>query len=137
MGVFKDHAMSYFNAGLPVIPIGKDKKSIVPWKQFQKAKPTKKIMLSWIEKYPDANIAIITGAVSGIAVVDIDTDQGLENIVKYLPDDPALLRTFTPRGGQHWFYNLPEGGMQCNVGAIKDCDLRADGGYVLVPPSRS
>lgn len=56
-----------------IIPVKcESKEDFLNWKEFQKRLPTKKETISWWNKYPDANIGVITGKISGIIVVDID-----------------------------------------------------------------
>jgi hypothetical protein len=61
-------------AGYSIIPLKKDKKpQIASWMDFQKTPATEEIIEAWWDRYPEANIGIVTGAISGITVVDIDT----------------------------------------------------------------
>jgi hypothetical protein len=78
-------ALNYLNQGYPVIPIQKDnKKPYICWKKYQEQMPTIDEVTGWWTKYPEANIGLITGEISGIFVVDIDTDEGLLEIQKYM-----------------------------------------------------
>jgi hypothetical protein len=59
-----------------VIPVRKNKKAFVKWSQYQNTKPSSQQIKEWWSKWPDANIGIITGAISGIDVVDCDSEAG-------------------------------------------------------------
>ena len=118
-----------------VIPIKpKDKKPLIKWEKFQKVKATRDQLKEWWEKWPDANIGLITGEVSNLAVIDIDTAEGFDAIQDYLPD-----RLFpvvdTPSGGQHYYFHMPSPSIGNNARTITGCDFRGEAGYVVAPPS--
>lgn len=121
--------------GLSVIPVKPDKRPFEKWEQYQKERATATQIKRWWEKYPNANIGLVTGKVSGICVVDIDTEEGMEAIREYIPKDIKTPACTTPKGGQHWYFNQPLEDMGNNARAIPGCDFRGEGGYVLAPPS--
>ena len=128
-------ALWYRNQGRSPIPVGKDKKPLVKWKQFQKESPTEKQIKQWWTKWPDAGIALATGKHTGITVIDFDSEDALAEAMKHLPPDFNTPCVRTPRGGEHWWLQyderLPQG---ANIG-LKGLDIRNDGGYIIVPPS--
>ena len=60
-----------------VIPVGPNKKPLVEWKEYQEILPSPGEIREWWLKYPEANIGVVTGKVSNIVVVDIDSDDGM------------------------------------------------------------
>ncbi len=130
-------ALRYLDMGLSIIPIiPGEKKPLIKWEPFQERKADKKTIISWWSNDPKANIGIVTGPISGIAVVDIDTDEGKENILQYIPDSIVTPTTKTPGGGNHLFFIYPDNfDIGNNARLIPGCDFRGKGGYVLVPPS--
>jgi hypothetical protein len=84
--------------------------------------------------WPDANIGIATGLESGILVVDLDDPHAVDEI--RLPDSPCSV---TGRGGRHVLYRRPPGGRYLTatrvLGPELAVDSRADGGYIVAPPS--
>ena len=129
-------ALEYRNKhNFSVIPVGKTKKPIIKWEEFQKRIATEEEIKKWWSDYPDANIGIVTGIISGIAVIDIDTDEGKEAIQDYIPDSLITPTVETPRGGQHLYFKCTDAKLTNNARGIKGCDLRANGGYVVAPPS--
>ena len=68
-----------------VIPVARDKRPLVKWEEFQKRRPTEEEVESWWTRWPDANIAIVTGRISGLVVVDADGAAGLEWMKENLP----------------------------------------------------
>jgi len=118
-----------------IIPIKKNKRPFIKWTEYQTTKPTVKQVRQWWEKWPHANIGIVTGAVSGINVVDCDSETGKEAINEFLPDTLLTPISKTPKGWHYYFKYQP--GLSNGVRIITDCDLRTDGGYVIAPPSKN
>jgi Bifunctional DNA primase/polymerase, N-terminal/DnaB-like helicase C terminal domain len=119
-----------------VIAVGKDKKPLFKWEQYQKRLPTEDEIKSWWDKYPDANVAIVTGKVSNLAVIDIDDkdiDNEIINGIEEISDPPT---TVTPRGGRHLYFKYPDTyAIRNAVSIIPKVDIRGEGGYVIAPPS--
>jgi len=83
------------------------------------------------------NIGLRTGQASGCWVLDVDGEDGATNlrelVAQYGPL-PAVPISRTTRGRHYWF--LSDCPIQSSAGRIAaGIDVRADGGYVLVPPS--
>jgi len=129
------HALEYLKDGYSVIPVGPDKKPRLKWEPYQKEKATEADIKRWWTLWPDSMIGIITGKISGLAVIDIDTPEGLTGIKEYLPDDLLTPCAETPRGGMHLYFKMNGEDLRNNAGAIKGVDFRAEGGYVVAPPS--
>lgn len=130
-----ESALKYKELGLSVIPVGRDKKPFIKWEVYQKEKASKEQIAEWWQKWPDANIGLVTGAISNLAVIDIDTDEGKEAILDYIPESLITPTVETPRGGQHLYFRCPDDKLNNNARLIPGCDLRANGGYIVAPPS--
>src|SRR5262249_45057018 len=89
---------------------------------------------AWWRDWPDANIGVATGTVSGVVVLDVDGDAGRESLTTLAPL-PDTWRSRTGRGEHVWFAH-PGHAVGNRAGFRPGLDLRGDGGYVLVPPSR-
>ena len=135
MSQMLNSALWYAGQGMSVFPTGRDKKPLIKWEKYQKERATEAQIKEWWVKFPDANIGIVTGAISGIMVVDIDTEEGHDEIQKYIPESLETPTANTPKGGQHLFFKLPKGELRNNCRTIPGCDLRGEGGYVLACPS--
>lgn len=89
----------------------------------------------------DANLAIRTGAASGIIALDVDVKDGAsgrESLDKLQQEHGALpvtLTNATPTGGWHHIYRHPGQLLGNRTGMLPGLDVRADGGYILGPPS--
>jgi Bifunctional DNA primase/polymerase, N-terminal. len=91
---------------------------------------------SWWSSNQNYNIGIITGKLSNLFVVDIDTEEGFKNINEYIPDSIVTPTASTPRGGQHLFFKYPIGNdITIGAGTIPGTDFRGEGGYVVGAPS--
>lgn len=123
-------AMEYAVHGMSVIPVLPDKRPrISSWVEFQKQAATDEQIQSWWEAWPDAGIAIVTGKVSGISVVDVDMHSGGD------PSPFPETRTIeTPNGGLHLYYEYSPGAWT-HANPVTHVDVRSDGGYVVAPPS--
>lgn len=135
MNKILDTALKYLTFGLSVIPVGKDKKSLIQWQRYQKERASEDLIRRWWKQWPDANIGIVTGIISGIAVIDIDTEEGKQAIQDYIPDSILMPIANTPSGGHHYYFKCPDDKLCNNTRTVPGCDLRANGGYVVAPPS--
>ena len=92
---------------------------------------------SWWKRWPDANVAIATGAVSGLLVLDIDGLAGLAKLKALIAENELLPRTLvvkTARGFHIWL-RMPDNGKSIPSRTFNGLDVRGDGGYVVAPPS--
>jgi len=109
------------------------KKPLLAWKQYQERLPTKEEVNSWFNMNPDANIGIITGAVSNLVVFDLDS----EHAVEYAEEQggfPDSVKVKTGRG-YHIYMRHPGFIVKNQVEEKLDIDIRGDGGLVVAPPS--
>jgi hypothetical protein len=96
----------------------------------------------WWRRWPDANVAIRTGAESGLVVLDVDPRHGGDATLAALVEDQGSLppgRTVaTGGGGMHLYFQHPGHKVSNDAGRRlgEGLDVRGDGGYVLAPPSR-
>jgi hypothetical protein len=101
---------------------------------------------AWGRRWRGANVGVATGPASGIVVVDVDLAKGGDtSLVKLRASGLVLPATLTARtggGGLHLVYCHPDlplrntAGRLPGAGPLPGIDLRAEGGYVVVPPSR-
>lgn len=128
-------ALWYAALGYPVFPCAPGEKVPITPHGFQDATTDPAQIEAWWGAHPEANIGIPT---VGLIVFDVD---GAENP---WPGEPGkaedLARTLvshTPRGGRHHIFRQATGRAWSNtVGKIAPrVDTRANGGYIVVPPS--
>lgn len=128
-----NQAISYQERGWSVIPVGADKKPLISWKQYQQERATKEAIAKWFTvDYPSANVGIVTGKISDIIAIDIDPrHDGTNEAFK----DILTVRAKTGGGGEHILFKFEEG-ISNKTGMKPGIDLRAEGGYIIVPPSK-
>jgi putative DNA primase/helicase len=94
----------------------------------------------WGQQWPDANIGIATGGAGGLLVIDIDGEEGARSLSELEAAHGPLPHTLAARTGRgsHLYFRLPAdcGPVPCSASKLgKGIDVRADGGYVVAPPS--
>ena len=130
-------ALSYVKRGFCVIPIqAHEKRPLIAWEEYQDRAATEEEIKTWWAKWPEANIGIVTGAISGLVVIDLDSEEAKNNLKEMLPgyDLMAVPRSRTGKGWQ-LFFKHPGTPIQNRAGIIPGLDVRGDGGYVVAPPS--
>lgn len=127
-------ALELLDRGISVIPIEpKGKKPLVRWEEFQHRRATEEEVEAWFERWPDANLAIVCGSISGIWAMDVDGPEGMEWFSKNAPKTSVYSKTGKP-SAFHAFYKIPAGVEIKNaVGWRDQIDIRAEGGYVVCP----
>lgn len=94
----------------------------------------------WWQQWPSANIGVACGA-SGIVVLDIDGVEGWRQIEfgGYELPETLVSRTGKPQG-KHYIYKAGQHGIRNATkifgGDGGGVDIRGDGGYIIVPPSK-
>jgi hypothetical protein len=140
---FLDHALQYAGRGWRVFPIRPGGKTPMQRGGFHNATVKPSQIEQWWGKWPLANIGIATGSASGLLVIDIDGPDALR-VFKSLHDERsngevmgASLVSVTARGWHLLFQLVPGEQYPCTVskGSEKGIDIRADGGYIVAPPS--
>lgn len=151
-----EEAVGYLNKGFCPIPVhsrdcaqlsnkGEEqakKPKLFTWKEYEDKLPTEPQVRAWFspeasEVSPvakcscETSIALIGGH-GGLAVVDIDDSSLMQTVIEEVGDDTLLVKTV--RGMHLWFIESNPSKTMRNFGGIK-VDIRAKGGYALVPPS--
>lgn len=124
----------------PGVPPGKPGDGKVPaiaWREYQTRLPTERELCEWFGATP-MNIAVVTGAISGVVVIDADDREALRWAVEHLPYTPW--QTQTSSRGFHLYYRHPgvripnRARLETGDGRLA-LDVRGDGGYVIGPGS--
>lgn len=132
-----DDALSYADLNWSLIPCKPDKRPLLQWLKYQTERAGPEEIKSWWSKWPTANIAVITGQISGIVAIDIDSPIGLEAYKAQFGEVHATISQTTGKpGGRHLLFKPPAGVVLSNsTRSLPDTDSRADGGYIIIPPS--
>ena len=96
-------AREYAELGYHPIPVAqREKRPLVPWKNFQTTRPTSAELDRWWTPKPDANVGLVLGG--GRFAVDLDGGADAEALLSAagisLPEDAPRSRT---GGGYHVF----------------------------------
>ena len=86
----------------------------------------------WWKRWPDANVGIVTGRISGLVALDVDGEQGRASVRGFTLPATATVQTGK---GLHYYFAHPGFHVANAVGFLPGLDVRADGGYVVAPPS--
>ena len=92
-------ALEYLRRGFSVIPVGKDKKPMFVWEKYQNQKPTEEELAGWFFDMKPAGIAILTGQLSNLVVLDVEVDGDISGLE--IPVTPTVK---TGGGGQHFYF---------------------------------
>lgn len=80
---FLQAALHYCGQTRPIFPIDRGtKKPMVPWKLYQESPPTQEQVSTWWTEWPNANIGMATGHLSGLMVIDCDSEDAARRFVE-------------------------------------------------------
>lgn len=127
-----DAAPAYARRGWPVFPIQVRGKAPLTEDGFKAATTDEDQITAWWSRWPTANIGLVPGR-AGLIVLDIDGPEGEDTAQRLgLLAEPTL--TIATARGMHLYFRHP-GGHIGNRRLAPGLDVRADAGYVLLPPS--
>ena len=146
-----EEAHRALDRGWTIIPISvASKKPLVGWKKYQTQPTTVEEVDDWFtngvpldngQRVKPFNLALVTGAVSGVVVLDCDNVAAVRYAEQHNLDSKWCARTAR---GRHFYFAHPMNGQRFanKVGnsshdwpSQEGLDFRGDGGYVLMPPS--
>jgi hypothetical protein len=141
-----DIALEHLDRGWSIIPINPEtKRPLLEWLEFQKRHPTEEEVCDWWTRWPYAMPAVITGAISQVYIVDVDSDDAL-GAAKDLGLTSSPVQTRTKRGRHFWWAHPNDGRHRGpRVGdagsadpafvwpKVKGLDFKGDGGYAILP----
>lgn len=143
-----DAALTIAKQGGAVLPCKPNKAPYLK-NGFYDASDDEDLIRWWFsEKYPDALIGLRTGKESDVWVLDVDNgEEGLDAVAKLEAKYGKLPATYTTRTpgniskgkwpGEQRYFAYPGTKVKSSVSRLgTNLDVRGDGGYVIVPPSR-
>jgi hypothetical protein len=133
-------ALQYAAYQWSVIPVRpREKRPMIRWQEFQHRLANGEEIEGWFERWPDANLAVVTGELSGVVVIDIDPrhggDKSLAKWEKQYGKLPETVESRTGGGGRHLYFQHPGGEIHNRAGIVDGIDFRGDGGCIVTPPS--
>ena len=139
----KKSALFYAKNGLAVFPLLPHSKKPATENGFYNATTDLEQIEKWWNKNPNYNIGIATGKLSnGLVVIDVDMDSdkgkvGYETLKQWERENGPLPDTWlsiTGSGGYHFIYR-DDKNYNSSQGLYDDIDIKANGGYIVAPPS--
>lgn len=134
----QEAALSYVAEGFKVFPVKPDKTPMTDH-GLKDATQLQMTVKDYWTKWPNAGIGLLT---DGLVVIDFDVKNGgiesKKNIENKYGPMPKTRTHRTGGGGLHYIYKNPNGTNIRNTvsfGGFKGVDLRANGGYIVAPPS--
>jgi putative DNA primase/helicase len=133
-------ALAYAERGWWVFPVDAEKKPLTKH-GFHDSNLDEHVIREWWRRWPWAQVAVATGAISGLVVLDIDIDpvkkkNGFPAFAALSPYPIETPTSRTPRGGCHLLFSHPGFPVPSKTGKPAPAlDTRADGGYVVMPPA--
>lgn len=97
-----------------------------------------KAIRAWWSLLPQANVAVRTGSVSSLVVLDVDGKEGQASLLALTQTHGPLRAAWakTGSGGWHGCMAYPGSAIANSAGKLGlGLDVRGDGGYVIAPPS--
>ncbi len=128
-------AQSYLARGWSVIPLVPGLKTpAIEWKDYQARRATDTDLRQWFNRWIRHGLAVVTGRVSSLIVVDFDE---VSLLTQFLTRHPHLVNTYIvhTRRGFHLYYQVDPAIMPASR-RVPGLDIQADGCYVVAPPSR-
>ncbi|MCX6720463.1 MAG: AAA family ATPase [Candidatus Staskawiczbacteria bacterium] len=124
-----NQALRYHALGWSIIPVGQEKKPLISWKQYQQKQATAQKIEEWTLAFPNMNIGVVTGELSGILIIDVEAGGDISQF-------PPTAMSKTGGGGWHLFYKYPNVPISNSTRKLAPLtDVRASGGYAVLPPS--
>ena len=131
-----DAALDLLSRRFSIIPVCvKTKKPMIAWKEYQSRHPEQSEVIGWFDGVDPSSvgIGIVTGAISGLTVVDFDTPEAIELAKKMKFPVTPLVKTSR---GEHAYFQYKKGSRNFQKrDDLPGIDLRSEGGYVIAPPS--
>lgn len=131
-------AREYVGRGWSVLPVRPEEKRpyMSNWLQYNRIRASRDMVDGWFSSLTNAGVGMVTGRISGVVVLDVEHDCPID-IGDILRKYPTELYSRTGSGGYHLFYQYPYNVSRVanRVRIFEGADLRADGGFIVLPPT--
>jgi hypothetical protein len=130
-------ALDYAAQGWAVFPCLPNAKEPATKRGFKDATTNPATIRRWWLARPDYNVGVATGIISRVFILDVDGANGAQTLADLEAEHGSLPTTkcsITSAGCHLWF--RADGYTQSSAARLgPGLDVRADGGYVIAPPS--
>jgi hypothetical protein len=150
-------ALDLYNRGFSIFPLNPyrpndteqlaKKPAVLQWKQYQDERASLEQVKEWWKPGNRYNIALVTGKISNLVVLDVDMKDGVngEESLRRLEAAngplPKTVQVLTGGGGRHIFFQHPgpdlyvKGKANAFSDEFPGLDVKADRGYVAAVPN--
>jgi hypothetical protein len=135
-GPFARYAMLYREHGYAPVPVRPGSKAplIADWTRWCEELPPPELVRQWIERYPDAGIAIATGPASGIVALDLDHDAASHAAILEAAG-PSPVAKIGARGATYFYRYNGETSRAFRRHGETICEVLAGKRLVIIPPT--
>lgn len=143
MQTMLDHALEYHRHGWQVMPCENKQPLLDTWGYLEDFRVKEETITEWWTEWPEAQIALVCGPLSGVTVVDVDWLKDKEKTILYdksiKPEELSDRLVGSPTSitgslGRHVFLNFFD--VKNSTKAVhSQIDVKSGGGYVILPPS--
>jgi len=134
-----DLILGYLDSGWSILPVKPEEKRpyMTNWLQYMKTRAPRATVENWFNSLTGAGVGVVTGKISNIVVLDVENycKTPIEELLKKYP---THMIAKSGSGGYHLYYQYPTNVSKVSnrVGIFEGADLRADGGFIVLPPTR-
>ncbi len=137
-------AQEYVEQKINIVPFtfiptedGKGRKvPTISWTPYQTQWATNEEIVKWFSgKKPATMLGAVTGQMSDLVTVDVDTDEGRQAIEEYIPDNLEIPTFTTPSGGYQMCFRAPTEKIPGSVRFLPGVDYRGEKSLAILPPS--
>jgi hypothetical protein len=130
-------ALIWLEQGFNVVPHDHDDKHpSVNWKELQRNRVTEKDLREWFWKFANG-VGFITGAISGVIVIDTDGPEGEAVLDEFQALNGPFPETLTIRSGSrrglHRYFKHPGYPVKTKSNTEIKIDIKGDGGFAVLP----
>lgn len=133
-----NQVLEYVDNGWSILPVKPEEKRpyMTNWLQYMNTRATKSTVENWFRSLTGAGVGMVTGRISNIVVLDVESycPTPIEELLKKYP---TQLIAKSGSGGYHLYYQYPlnQSKVSNRVRIFEGADLRADGGFIVLPPT--
>lgn len=125
--------LALYDMGFSLIPLKpREKTPLTGWRAYQNRRASRSDIEAWYKVTPNANIGIVTGAISGLVVLDLDSADAIAEAERRGLPDTLMVRSGK---GRHVYFRHPGCKTTNRAGFLPGMDIRGDGGYIVGPGS--
>lgn len=133
-----NQVVEYVNYGWSILPVKPEEKRpyMTNWLQYTKNRASLDTVTNWFSHLSGAGVGAVTGKISNMVVLDVESWCKIP-IEELLSKYPTQTVARSGSGGWHLYYQYPTGVSRVSnrVGIFEGADLRADGGFIVLPPT--